>query len=54
MISLTCGILKNGVNELIYNTEIESQTQKKKTKNKKKKKTVVAKGKRMFKLGVWD
>ena len=52
MISLTCGILKNGVNELIYNTEIESQTQEKKTKNKKK--TVVAKGKRMFKLGVRD
>ena len=25
MISLTCGILKNGRNELIYKTEIESQ-----------------------------
>ena len=26
MISLTCGILKNGTNELIYKTEIDSQT----------------------------
>ena len=25
MISLVCGILKNGTNELIYKTEIESQ-----------------------------
>ena len=25
MISLICGILKNGTNELIYKTEIESQ-----------------------------
>ena len=28
MISLICGILKNGANELIYKTEIDSQTQK--------------------------
>ena len=28
MISLTCGILKNGTNELIYKTEIDSQMQK--------------------------
>ena len=28
MISLICGILKNDTNELIYETEIESQTQK--------------------------
>ena len=28
MLSLTCGILKNGTNELIYKTEIESQMQK--------------------------
>ena len=25
MISLICGILKNGTNELIYKTEIEAQ-----------------------------
>ena len=29
MLSLICGILKNGTNELIYKTEIESQMQKK-------------------------
>ena len=28
MISLICGILKNGTNEFIYKTEIESQMQK--------------------------
>ena len=28
MISLTCGILKNDTSELIYKTEIDSQTQK--------------------------
>ena len=28
MISLICGIQKNGTNELIYKTEIESQMQK--------------------------
>ena len=28
MISLICGILKNDTNELIYETEIDSQTQK--------------------------
>ena len=28
MISLTCEISKNGINELIYKTEIESQMQK--------------------------
>ena len=26
MISLTCGILKNDINELIYQTETDSQT----------------------------
>ena len=26
MISLICGILKNDINELIYKTEIDSQT----------------------------
>ena len=28
MISLICEILKNGINELIYKTEIDPQTQK--------------------------
>ena len=28
MISFICGIFKNGMNELIYKTEIDSQTQK--------------------------
>ena len=28
MISLTCGILKSDTNEVIYKTEIDSQTQK--------------------------
>ena len=28
MISLICGILKNGTNELIYKAETDSQTQK--------------------------
>ena len=29
MISLTCGILKNNTNELIYKTETDSQTENK-------------------------
>ena len=46
MISLICGILKYDTNELIYKTEIDSQTQK----------TILwlPKGRGRDKLGVWD
>ena len=49
MISLICGILKNDTNELIYKTEIDSQTQ--------KTNLWLPKGKGggwRDKLGVWD
>ena len=48
MLSLTCGVLKNDTNELIYKTEIDSQTQ--------KANLWLPKGKSggRNKLGVWD
>ena len=47
MISLTCGILKNDTDELIYKIEIDPQTWKT---------NMVTKGERLGrdKLGVWD
>ena len=46
MISLTCGILKNGTNDFSYKTEAESQTHKTNLR--------LPKGKRGDRLGVWD
>ena len=42
MIPLICGILKNGTNEPIYRTEIESQIQKTVIKGQMKVKVLVA------------
>ena len=49
MIALICGILKNGINELIYKTKIDSQTYK---TNLLLLKGIVELG--GDKLGVWD
>ena len=48
MISLICGIEKNDTNELIYKTEIDSQTLKTNLQLPK------GKGGRRDKLGIWD
>ena len=46
VISLTCGILKNGTNDFSYKTEADSQTHKTSLR--------LPKGKRGDTLGVWD
>ena len=48
MMSLTCGILQNDTSELIYKTEIDSQTEKTNLWLPK------GKGGGRDKLGVWD